>query len=103
MAVERGTRFNTSGSNSFTKVPLNASTSTTIKAEGNDFLHFSVFNPDNQDVVIKLQAALVDDVKEGLVKLTKGGFWEMTSNQNYLGEICAIAMAGTPDLWINKY
>ena len=102
MAKKFGRNRNSSDEATTTTITLNDSTSTLIKAAGAFFTRFEVSNQSNRDVYIKLQAASVDNIKEGEF-LPRGSVWTMPEDQLYIGEISAIADAGTPDITVNTY
>jgi len=84
-------------------IPLNANTSTKI-ADGDDQRSFfTVHNNDaTNGVWIKTQAASVDDDKKGIFR-GPGKSWTMPDMATYIGEVSAIADAGTPDVYVTEY
>jgi len=83
-------------------IVLNASTSTAISTSNTSRTYFIFNNPSNQDVWLKLQAASVDNDKKGIF-VNRGGFWEMPTDNIYNGEISAIAVVSTPDVYYTEY
>lgn len=63
---------------------------------------FMVSNPSNENIWIKLQAAAVDNDKKGIY-IPRGGYWEMTPDNIYTGEISAIAESETPNIYVTEY
>lgn len=84
-------------------IPLNATTSTKIADADDQRSFFSVHNKDTTNGVwIKLQAATVDDGKKGIF-LGPGESWTMPDMAIYIGEVSAIAEAGTPNVYVTEY
>ena len=83
-------------------IALNSSTSTTVQASNDDRLFFSFSNADNRDVWLKLQAATTDNDMKGIF-VPRNGYWEMPTDNTYTGEISAIAVSGTPDVYTTEY
>jgi len=102
MALDIGQRRNTNDSSTTTEISLNASTSTTVKAAGINFIVFTFSNPSSKKVLLKLQAASVDNLKEGIVVFPKT-VYEMPTGNLYTGEISAISESGTPDIFVTQY
>lgn len=63
---------------------------------------FEFYNDSNQLVWLKLQAASVDNLKEG-IPVDKGGDWKMPISNPYFGEISAIAEANGPTINFTEY
>lgn len=88
-------------------IDLNDSTSVVVAVANPDRLFFRLdVNGDNQSVWLKLQSASIDNDKKGIYLRRQAGnnaFWEMPSNSIYTGEICAIAVSGSPDVHITEY
>lgn len=85
-----------------TSVALNAVTATTVAVVNENRTGFYASNNDNQDIILKLQAASVDNLAVGIPLLKRGGIYEMPP-EKYRGEISAIASAGTPTIFIIEY
>lgn len=106
MTLFRERTTNTNDTVSMTSVALNATTSTKIAdaAASNTEarISFTVDNPSSQDVWIKFQAASVDNDKKGYF-LPKKSSRNMDTDNIYTGEISAIAVSGTPTIYINEY
>jgi len=82
-------------------IALNATTSTTIAVENIERVNFFFSNPSqNRDVWLKLQAASVDNKKNGIF-VPRNGYWEMPESK-YKGEISAIADSGNPDVYYTE-
>ena len=90
------------------KFTLNSSTSikiadSRVKSDGRpDRIFFGVSNDSQLSVWIKLQAASIDNLKEGIL-LPGKSFWEMPADNIYKGEISAISEIGSPDIVIVEY
>ena len=88
-------------------------TSVVIAEANPNRLFFHVHNFDgNEAIWIKLQAASVDNDKKGIFIEKNGAeeesaaarsFWEMATDNVYTGEISAIAVSGTPTVYITEY
>lgn len=102
MALDIGQRRNINDEATTTVVSLNATTSTTLKTAGSQFIVFTVSNPSSKQVWLKFQAASVDDLKEGIPVFART-VYEMPLANKYTGEISAIADSGTPDVHITQY
>lgn len=86
-----------------TTITLNSSTATTIKSANPNRIFFRIDNIGFQDVILKLQAASVDDIKRTILVSRGGGFWEMPPDKVYTGEISAITINGSVDVYITEY
>lgn len=86
---------------------LDALTSVKIADANPDRIFFCVNNDDGvQAVFIKLQAASIDNIAKGIFLTRKTGShiaWQMPSDNIYTGEISAIAVAGTPSVFVTEY
>lgn len=86
---------------------LDAVTSVKIAEANPDRIFFCVNNDDGvQAVFIKLQAASIDNATKGIFLTRKTGShiaWQMPSDNIYTGEISAIAVAGTPSIFVTEY
>lgn len=61
---------------------------------------------DNQAVWVKLQAASIDDDKKGIwieAKIGALNFWQMPTDNIYVGEISAIANSANVNLFTTEY
>jgi len=85
-----------------TGISLNASTSTKIADSNANRIFFAVSNPSNKDIWLKLQIATVDNDKKGIF-MPANSYWEMPTDNVYIGEISAIANSGTPDIYTTEY
>lgn len=94
-------------------ISLNSSISTKIADANPNRISFRVNIDgimgimDANSIFIKLQAASIDDVKKGMWIGRQGNIfevgWTMPSDEKYLGEISAIALNGTPDVFVTEY
>lgn len=85
-----------------TSVTLNSTTATTVSVANENRIGFYASNNDNQDILLKFQPASVDNLKIGIPILRKGVVYEMPP-EKYRGEISAIAITGTPTIFITEY
>ncbi|MBL4820129.1 MAG: hypothetical protein JKY98_03925 [Gammaproteobacteria bacterium] len=83
-------------------IALNSSTAVTIQAIDLRRIFWSVSNPENFAIYVKLQAASIDNDKNGIY-IAGNGYWEMPSGDKYTGEICAIAASDTPEVFTTQY
>lgn len=88
-------------------IELNNSTSVKIADANPDRIYFYISNDGSTEAIwIKLQAAAVDNDKKG-IHLNKKGIapstWQMPSDNIYTGEICAIADANAPNIFVTEY
>ena len=97
-----GRTRNTNTGAVLTSVVLNATTSTLISAVNEERQMITIINDSSQDVWIKFQAASVDNDKKGIM-LWKRSTYEMPVDNVYLGEISAISVSGTPEIFITEY
>ena len=99
---------------STSKIELNSTTATKIADANTDrrFFHATINGSSSEvSVFIKLQAASVDNSKEGIWigrELDEDGSygnicWEMPRDAIYTGEISAIAVSGSPDIYVTEY
>ena len=104
MARLAGRNINNNDVAVLTSVTLNSSTSTKVSDACSNGCRFSytVENPSGQDVWIKFQAASVDNDKKGYF-LAKRSFRTMVVDNVYRGEVSAIAVSGTPTIFITEY
>lgn len=90
-----------------TGVTLNSSTSVKIADANPNRIYFYVTNDGStEEAWIKLQAAGVDNDKKGIFLNKKAIYrndWGMPVDNVYTGEICAIAEAGTPSVYVTEY
>ena len=104
MAKSIGGNINSTDTATTTTVALNASTSTKILdalvAGAQNHIKIFVDNPAAIDVIIKFQAASVDDLKEGMTIAKGEGKTILELPNVYRGEISAIAAANAPTLTI---
>jgi len=82
-------------------IALNASTSTTALSLNKDRTYIAL-TVDGGDVWIKLQAASADNLKKG-TRLCDGQTYELPPDNIYTGEISAIAVSGTPDIYPTEF
>jgi len=83
-------------------IVLNNTTSIKVADALNTRINFSFSNNSNKDVWLKLQAASIDNDKKGIF-VPRNGYWEMTPDNIYTGEISAIANSGNPSVYITEY
>ena len=102
MSRKIGRNRNTSDEAETNTTALNDTTATKIKDAGFAFVRLEIVNESNKDVYIKLQAATIDNLKEGEF-LPRGSVWEMPADQPYIGERSAIAVSGAPSVTVNMY
>ncbi len=91
-------------------IALNATTATKIADADPEriFFHVSIDGSgNNTSVFIKLQAAGVDNDKEGIWIGSMGQYfktcWEMQPDNMYTGEISAIMQSGTHTIIVTQY
>lgn len=88
-------------------IALNINTSVKIADANPDRIFFYASNDGATEAVwIKLQATGVDNDMKGIYLNKKGtspNVWEMPPDNIYTGEICAIADANTPDVYVTEY
>lgn len=88
-------------------ITLNATTSVLVAAANTSRTFIRIDgNSSNQGIWIKLQAASVDNDKKGIfIQANTIGisFWEMPSDNIYTGEICAVADANGPEVYVTEY
>lgn len=88
---------------------LNGTTSTKIANANSERMYFYVTNNSSVNGVwIKLQAASGDNDKKGIYlapapAVGQCSFWEMPVDNIYTGEISAIAVADSPDVYVTEY
>ena len=87
---------------------LDAVTSVKIADANPNRVFFRVDNNfNNVGVWVKLQAASVDDDMKGIalqpLNIRGRTSWEMSPDNIYTGEICAIADSGTPTVFVTEY
>ena len=82
-------------------VTLNATTSTTVLIANSDRMGYSISNTSSKDVWIKEQAASVDNLKEGEIVWARSTA-SSEPDQMYHGEVSAIAVSGTPTIYIKE-
>lgn len=97
-----GRTFNRSDESDQGSVLLNNLTAVTIVAAKPRRISFRFDNPSNQLVWLKLQAASVDNLKEG-IPVDKGDHWPMDRDNPYNGEISAIANVANPTVNFTEY
>ena len=105
MAIDKtiGRNLNTTDTATLgSAVALNSSTSIKLVDSLSDRIFFSLSNTTNKDVWLKLQAANIDNDAKGIY-VPRGGYWEMPADNIYTGEISAIAVSGTPSVYITEY
>lgn len=104
--IGRNTNTN-STANVLAGIVLNATTSTTVLAANPNRIAFHINNDDaTAGCWIKLQAASVDNDKKGIFlgkKAEPDGRWDMSPDNIYTGEVSAIAVSGTPSVYITEY
>lgn len=83
-------------------ISLNSTTSTKIADSDENRIFFAIVNDTSRDVWLKLQAAAVDNILKGIL-LHKNSYWEMSPDNIYTGEISAISVTGTPDVFVTEY
>jgi len=83
-------------------IALNSTTSVKVADALPDRINFTISNPENKDVWLKFQAASVDNDKKGIF-VPKNAFYEMPTDNIYTGEISAIAVSGTPSVYVTEY
>jgi hypothetical protein len=83
-------------------ISLNALTSTTIITANGNRIFFAITNNGAKNIWLKLQAASVDNDKKGIY-IPKQTYWEMPMDNIYTGEISAISISGTPDIYYTEY
>lgn len=102
-----GKTITTSDESRVEKYILNTSTSTTISpADPNRIFFYVIVVGTNAEAHIKLQAASIDNDQKGIListKPDKDSFWKMNEEFMYVGEISAIAVAGTPSIFVVEY
>ncbi len=101
MAFKRERNANIYNSVNLTSVTLNATTSTTILAANTDRMSYVISNDSSKDVWIKEQAASVDDDKKGEIVWARSTA-STEPDQMYHGEVSAIAVSGTPTIYIKE-
>jgi len=83
-------------------ITLNSSTTTTISTADANRIFFAVSTDSSLAFWLKLQAASVDDDKDGLF-MPACAYWEMPTDNVYTGEISAIADSGSPKVYVTEY
>lgn len=83
-------------------IALNASTSVLVQAANTNRIFYAISNPENKDIWLKKQSAASDNDKKGIF-VPRGGYWEMPADNIYTGEISAIAVSGTPNVYSVEY
>ena len=107
MTNVKGRNANFSDSATIEKVELNNTTSVKIADanKGRTFFHINS-NGSPFEVWIKLQPAHIDNDKKGIFlhkSIEGGNFWEMPEDNIYTGEISAIAVNGSPTIYVTEY
>ncbi len=111
MGLTKGRNTNANDKAEVTVVTLNSTTSVVLaQANPNRVFFRADNNGNNNGVWLKLQPASLDDDKKGIY-LSKNipseapgeVCWEMPTDNVYTGEICAIAAADSPDIYITEY
>jgi len=97
-----GRTQNTATDATLSEVVLNSTTSTIIGAVLPRRIFFSISNPSNRDIWLKLQPAATDNDQKG-VFIPRNGHWEMQIDNIYTGEISAISALGSPEIFITEY
>jgi hypothetical protein len=82
-------------------ITLNSTTSTKILDANPKRTEYIVSNPSAHDVWIKEQPAAEDNDKKGIM-LYKRSVASINSDDVYPGEISAIAVSGTPTIYITE-
>lgn len=103
MVVDRtvGSNTNVSDEETFATIALNANTTIKVLDANKDRYYISLV-ADGGEVWIKYRPAATDNDKNGVAKLCDGQQFEFPSNQIYVGEISAIAVDGTPNLYATE-
>jgi len=84
-------------------IAMNVSTSVLLKAANTERIFLEINNDNsNQGAWVKLQATSEDNDQKGIFIGAKSS-WTMPSNAIYTGEICGIADADNPDLYVTEY
>lgn len=88
-------------------ITLSNTTSIKIADANPDRMFFYVTNNGSSDAVwLKLQAASIDNDKKGIwieKKEVAESFWQMSPDNIYTGEICAISNSSSPDIYVTEY
>lgn len=100
--IGRNTNVNDTGALS-SAITLNSSTSVKIQDAAADRIYFIVTTPGSPAFWVKLQAASVDNDKDGIFVPAGQGFWEMPVDSIYTGEISAIADDDGLDVYTTEY
>lgn len=104
MTVKDGGNRTTNDETLTAATTLNSTTAVKI-ADANPARHVFYFsNPTNKDMVLKLQAATVDNLPIGILVLR--GTRERLSESDgadYIGEISGMTLSGTGDIWTVEY
>ena len=110
MAINSKRLRNLADTTSQTAVTISSTTATKISdalTDGLESQERSYFRVDNSsnvgDIIIKLQAASIDNLSIGIVVIKMGGFWEMPQGSIYVGEISVIASNGSPIVLVTEY
>lgn len=85
------------------KVTLNASTFTKLVDANSKRSYLIIGNPSGNDVFVNLRAAGSGVDETGIYLKSGGNIWIMPCSAIYTGEICAIAVEGTPSVTICEY
>lgn len=101
MAKKIESTRNTNTESSAVATPLNAVTATTLFTEDPKGLRFSASNPTNKDMVIKAQAASVDNIPVGIL-LLRGASRHISELDGYTGEVSAMTISGTATIWTTR-
>lgn len=103
MSADRQRRINrNSVATLSTAIALNITTSTKLIDSNSNRIFFCVTNTGNTDAWLKLQAASIDNDKKG-IPLPARSYWQMPSDNIYTGEISAIAIVDSPDIYYTEY
>lgn len=103
MAINKtigGNRNRSDKANKIADIALNTSTATTLVAEDEARIFFSISNTSSNDVWLQFNEET--DGFENAIYLPKKSYWEMHDNL-YFGEIKAIAVSGSPTVTIMEY
>jgi len=103
MAQKILSRRDTTDTATTTIISLNSSTATKIVDAGTQKLQLIICNPGNQPIFIKMQAASVDNLKEGLFLGGKSNLPLVLGQGFYTGEVSAMSNAGPADVTIVRY
>ena len=86
-------------------ITLNSSTPTTVAAKPEKTdprIFFAISNTSDNDMWLLLRAASIGNDKKGIF-VPRNSYWEMPVDNIYDGEISAIAVTGTPQVFITQY